>query len=82
MGFMESMPDLGESRKSGVRFVGAGVVASIAALIAAAFYFIFRRGGRPSRSVLLLLIVSVAITLGAYVLPSLEGELLRMLNFR
>lgn len=48
-------------------------------LIAAALIRAFWRGRRPSRTVLIVLLASLAIVIGAYVMPSFEGQLVRAL---
>ncbi len=48
-------------------------------LIAAGFFFAFRRG-RPRPRVIALLCLAVVLAVAAYVLPSYEGAILRWLN--
>lgn len=58
-------------------FMGLAVL-----LIGAAIISAFWNGRRPSKRVIVLLILSAVLVLGSYMLPLYEGHLLRWLNLR
>lgn len=56
-------------------FMSAAVVLLVAAIVAA-----FWNGRRPSRRVAIMLGLAVSLVLAAYIMPSYEGQLLRLIN--